>query len=439
MKHFLKNEIILSHADFEKPLYLAIDASQVGCGAFLYQTELYEKNEANLEYLMQKYGFIPEGKESHHLLPGVTPGKQTPVVTDFVKNPEDIAKFDPYGLLDTTKTMTDKIKTLENTVIICKPIAFFSKTFTDGQIRKYMSMEKEFLALMLSIQNFRGELEAAPMTFILSDNQAVCWALRHKNESSKLSRHLIKLFEFNISFILTHVQGDKNKIADYLSRIYIVNEPVAQTSFTPRSAQHVIPSFPPLAVITKDNIIKAFRNDMVTPCKRPDMCHLNVNSFLFGRPGPFCHDKQGDDAQNATKAKVNKILKPENYGISSKELKEQLSEANIAEHQLDAPELKKTFDFLKTNHSDRFFVEQNILKISTLSKKDLIVLPRSLVPITLAYYHLMTHCGAKKLHSLIRLSFYWKNMLDDIKEFCKGCILCAIFKHDNKVIGRAHV
>ena len=432
LKGFLKTEVILSHADYDKPLYLAIDASQVGCGAFLYQTEVFDKTKENEDFLMKKYGFLPEGKDSHHLLPGVTPGKQTPIVTDFVKNPEDIQKFDPYGLLDSDKTMTDKIKSLEDKIIICKPISFFSKTFTDGQIRKYMSMEKEFLALMVAVQNFRGEMEAAPITFILSDNQAVCWALRHKNESSKLSRYLIKLFEFNISFVVTHLQGDKNKIADYLSRIYVVNEPAAQSQFTPRSAQHVTPSFPPLSVVTKELLLKAFRNDQVTECKRPDLCHLNVNSFLFGRPGPYCHEDRDGGAQDVKPTKVNKILNPENYGISSKELKEQLSEVNIAEHQLNAPELKKTFEFLKNNHSDRFFVEQNILKISTIGKKDLIVLPKSLVPVVLAFYHLMTHCGAKKLHGLIRLSFYWKNMLDDVKTFSKGCILCATFKHDNK-------
>jgi len=36
LKEFLKKETILYHPDFSQPLYLATDASQVGCGGFLY-------------------------------------------------------------------------------------------------------------------------------------------------------------------------------------------------------------------------------------------------------------------------------------------------------------------------------------------------------------------------------------------------------------------
>ncbi len=36
----LKKETILYHPDFSQPLYLATDASQVGCGGFLYQLNI---------------------------------------------------------------------------------------------------------------------------------------------------------------------------------------------------------------------------------------------------------------------------------------------------------------------------------------------------------------------------------------------------------------
>jgi len=59
------------------------------------------------------------------------------------------------------------------------------------------------------------------------------------------------------------------------------------------------------------------------------------------------------------------------------------------------------------------------------------VLPCLLVPFVLAYYHLGTHAGINKLKSLISLSYFWPKMSKDIKEFCKGCILCSTLKHTN--------
>jgi hypothetical protein len=55
-----------------------------------------------------------------------------------------------------------------------------------------------------------------------------------------------------------------------------------------------------------------------------------------------------------------------------------------------------------------------------------------LVPYVLAYYHLQGHSGAKKLYIAIRKWFYWSSMRADCAVFAKGCILCSIYKHDNK-------
>jgi hypothetical protein len=57
-----------------------------------------------------------------------------------------------------------------------------------------------------------------------------------------------------------------------------------------------------------------------------------------------------------------------------------------------------------------------------------IVIPSSLVPFVLALYHYKTHSNAKKLLSAIRLKYYWKNMKQDVKAFCKGCVLYNINK-----------
>jgi hypothetical protein len=41
--------------------------------------------------------------------------------------------------------------------------------------------------------------------------------------------------------------------------------------FTYKSAQHVHPTFPPLSVVTKDQVLAAFRDGIVTKCDKPDL------------------------------------------------------------------------------------------------------------------------------------------------------------------------
>ena len=122
--------------------------------------------------------------------------------------------------LNTDKTMTEKIAMLKNKVVHVRPISWYSKTFTQGQVINYVAMEKEFLALLLTVMNFRDYIESVPVTYVLSDSQPVLWVLKHSGESLKLARHLMKLFELNINIVCVHVAGHKNSVADFLSRIF---------------------------------------------------------------------------------------------------------------------------------------------------------------------------------------------------------------------------
>jgi RNase H-like domain found in reverse transcriptase len=144
-------------------------------------------------------------------------------------------------------------------------------------------MEKEFLALVHCATHFRDLIMSCPIAFILSDSQPVLWALRHKDESVRLTRYLLKLFELPLNFICFHLEGSKNAIADYISRIAFVDENVVTSDIHPKTAQHVVPTFSPMQVITKDEIQKAFRENpnKITKCNDPDNCRGNVNAQLY--------------------------------------------------------------------------------------------------------------------------------------------------------------
>ena len=75
LKEFLKKETINYHPDFTKPLYLAVDASQVGCGAFLYQVDSYPKTEQGKAKILKNWDLNQNRKILHMFCLGFRPVK----------------------------------------------------------------------------------------------------------------------------------------------------------------------------------------------------------------------------------------------------------------------------------------------------------------------------------------------------------------------------
>ena len=134
-------------------------------------------------------------------------------------------------------------------------------------------MEKEFYALTLSLLHFRDLIESCPITYVLSDNIATLWALKNKDDSLMLSRYIIKLWELNINLVLVHLSGQRNAIADFLSRTVMVvesdvpNKQLTQSKSVLRQAMHITSSVPLLSVLSKRDIEKAFDSAKFEPCK----------------------------------------------------------------------------------------------------------------------------------------------------------------------------
>jgi hypothetical protein len=434
LKECLSTETLLYHPNFDNDLYLSVDSSNVGIGAFLYQLNVYPKNKEGENLMLEELGFIPEQHNTKFLIPGITPGKNTPIV-DFLQQNKSVGDFNKFGTLDGSKTMTEKAESLNNKVFHLRPVSWFSRCYTSPQVLRYSVMEKEFLALLLSVLNYKDFIEAAPVTFILTDSQPILWALRHKESNLKISRWILKLFEFQINIIITHIAGHRNNVADFLSRIYFVDEPKkSKDALNYRSAQHITPNFKPLQVLTVEDILKGFRTEMVQPCLNPTLCHLNANGFLYGNQGPFNPKFTCLNDENPL-PESKKLLFAENFGFTSQALEKYLTLDNIYNSQQQDSKCKTIFDKLSNNEEfGRYFLNKGILckKYKDPTQSSVIVIPEDLIPYVLALHHLKTHGGYMKMLSTIRLRFYWKNMHKDIKEFCRSCILCCIFKNNNE-------
>ncbi len=78
----------------------------------------------------------------------------------------------------------------------------------------------------------------------------------------------MKLYEMRINILITHIQGTKNNVADFLSRLYYVPDAknLDGNDLGPKSAQHILSPFSPLDVLTKASE-KAFLINLIYPCK----------------------------------------------------------------------------------------------------------------------------------------------------------------------------
>ena len=96
------------------------------------------------------------------------------------------------------------------------PIAYFSKKLNDGQ-RKYSTVEKETLALLLALRHFEVYATSGSIPLkVLTDHNPLKFLQRFSNKNRRLANWSLVLQDFG--FTIEHVKGRDNVLADSLSR-----------------------------------------------------------------------------------------------------------------------------------------------------------------------------------------------------------------------------
>ena len=98
-----------------------------------------------------------------------------------------------------------------------KPLSFYSHSFSLTQSR-YSTFDRELLAIYLAIKHFRYFIEGRTFP-VFTDHAPLCKAIfsRSQNSSPRQQRHLDFIAQFTSD--LRYVKGEKNVVADCLSRI----------------------------------------------------------------------------------------------------------------------------------------------------------------------------------------------------------------------------
>ena len=96
-------------------------------------------------------------------------------------------------------------------------ISFFSKKF-DGSQRRYSTIEKEILALLLALKHFDVYLNTtAEPVLIYTDHNLIVFINKMKEKNQCLLRWSLILQQYNIQ--ISHIRGSENVIVDALSRV----------------------------------------------------------------------------------------------------------------------------------------------------------------------------------------------------------------------------
>ena len=96
------------------------------------------------------------------------------------------------------------------------PIYFVSRTLSRAE-RNYTVTEKEFLAVLWSVQRLRGYLQGEKFT-VITDHHSLLWLNNLRDPTGRLARWNTALQMYNIDFV--HRKGALHKVPDALSRAW---------------------------------------------------------------------------------------------------------------------------------------------------------------------------------------------------------------------------
>ncbi|MCP5046211.1 MAG: DDE-type integrase/transposase/recombinase, partial [bacterium] len=330
-----------------------------------------------------------------------------------------------------------------------KPVAFFSKKLTGAQSR-YPANEREILAIVESFKKWRHLILPSPDVEVYTDHNGLT-ALFDKlsYKCARMERWAMVLREF--SFKAFYIKGDRNNIADYLSREGSV---VCSEDFRPinqRKFGEMVSIFYAEQTFKKKREGKCFMGEgnrgaepenLGEAISRidPEGSWENEKELLEKHPEPDWDEeraaidaeleKEKNAAQNDAEFQV--LMQFEGLGTL-------LDLERIKKEQMDDPYLDVIRKFAESK-DDSLLVDltpswkavvsknsfwlskRGILVMGALAR---IVLPPSLREGAIEYFHTTGyHVGSPKTFEAMKCRVYWPNMMKDIKEFVNCCIPC---------------
>ncbi len=97
------------------------------------------------------------------------------------------------------------------------PICYYSKKFNRSQ-RNYSTIEKEALALLLTLQHFEVYVGSSILPVVVyTDHNPLTFISRMRNQNQRLMRWSLIIQNYNLE--IKYKKGTENVVADALSRV----------------------------------------------------------------------------------------------------------------------------------------------------------------------------------------------------------------------------
>lgn len=342
-----------------------------------------------------------------------------------------------------------------------KVIAFASRTLSDAE-KNINICEREYLAVIWALIKFKEFLWGQPV-IVHTDNNAVKQIQAIKVKSGKLQRWSHQLQQWDLQIV--HRPGRENVLADSLSRFPVDPPPetdeeeISDIIYTPTIASlHDFPNFerlreeqlkdPQISLIIK--ILSLIKADIkgqreINSYEALEKKGYNVKqSVLFKeiieekslnstnrkphRDGS-CSEEHSSPAFKVPNIKGKETHK--NDIISSSESIKDVGSLKVVNCDLQTElELSQAKDVPIATE-----VLENNKNPKNIEMKSVPVVPRSLVPEILKYFHdepHSGHLGIRKTKIKIKSRFYWDHMNKDIQEHIRSCYVCQTVKISNQ-------
>jgi transposase InsO family protein len=298
-------------------------------------------------------------------------------------------------------TLKQKINKNEHVVV------YLSQNLNKVQ-KKWCVTEQECWAIVWAIKKLRIYLYGTKFT-VITDHHPLCWLNKHKSENERLYRWSLVLQEYE--FDIVHKSGSCHLDADCLSRSVSPDNLTEDISYDENDEDN-IPAHNEFRPLLTSNDLKTSRNNAVQT--RGQKAALNnMSSPSTSKP-------------QITTTPIECSSSPSKPGFDYMQIPQQ---------QLTDPLIQQQIGEIQEhpNKYSSFVVEHGILyKLIEVhrnrTKKKIPWVPKSMIKDLLYSSHThptSAHYGSDRTYYKLKNTYYWPNMLTDIKLYVKQCLLCA--------------
>ncbi|CAM4869106.1 unnamed protein product [Rotaria socialis] len=281
-----------------------------------------------------------------------------------------------------------------------QPVAYMSQKLNKQQ-QNWNATEKECFAVVSSIRKWNHYV--AGRDFIVrTDHHALCWLNRKYNSNPRLNRWRMALQDY--TFKIEHVKGNKNCVADCLSR-FPVDSPIDD-----ELEQH--------SKSTQTELLPSIISAVTTR-------RMNYGEQRFEPTSATTTTTQSNQQLNSLNT-VKKITV-----FTNKQLKFYQQQDNS---------IKKILENLQRKpFKNEYCIKNDILCRNVNRFNGIIsvpVVPREKINDVILAYHNSSmnggHLGKDKTYYKIRDRYYWPRMYEDITQHVKLCTNCSINKQSRR-------